>query len=242
MTASALVSAALESGCTGGKHACQHRKISLANRSVGRGCVQAADLRRAAKRRVGLASASAVVAVGSDVPGRATLSVLCAASTVPFRVDDEEAVLVAEGLVLRQRGIIRRLVLHVKVQQQRSGNAMRVACWHMERVVAWGGAEIAVRDVNCALQELAVRRGWLCGVAACRGNRRLQRGASVNEESLAPEASAATFAWLLELVLYVEARPATTRRRRGRDDDRSWAHAVDQSLLQVREYWPLYVA
>ncbi len=53
---------------------------------------------------------------------------------------------------------------------------MHIACWDMERVVAWDGSEIAVRDVNCALQELAVRSGWLCCAAACRGNRRLQYG------------------------------------------------------------------
>ena len=66
--------------------------------------------------------------------------------------------------------------MHMKVQQQWSGAAVHIACWDMERVVAWDGSEIAVRDVNCALQELAVRSGWLCCAAACRGNRRLQYG------------------------------------------------------------------
>eukprot|EP01043_Picozoa_sp_COSAG02_P096328 COSAG02_NODE_32629_length_513_cov_0.840580_1_plen_66_part_10 len=65
----------------------------------------AADLRRAAKRRISLACASPAVPIGSYIPGWAALRVFCAASTVSLRVDDEEPVLVAERLVLCQCGV-----------------------------------------------------------------------------------------------------------------------------------------
>ncbi len=67
----------------------------------------AADLRRAAKRRIRLASASAAVPIGAYIPSWATLGVFCATGTVPLRVDDEEPVLIAERLVFCQRSVIR---------------------------------------------------------------------------------------------------------------------------------------